>query len=252
MKDFGDDVLPAYEAAATQRGFWQQEIDRLHAQLNEVHELVQQHDQAVARLPNLAKIYLEQCQQVLAEHLRQADLQLLEEWRANTVPGDRAIQMSLRTVAGLRAKYEILREVHDRAFSDAVNKLMERAHKYERKREKFLRPKNRHREFSPNEMDTSFDETLRKLEARQQQLSQLVHRIDGYDDYQRFDLKNEQELWWSEFTGGKRPPTQLARLRNYYDRRPDLVVVRDEPDVPRAIERAAGTIPRSDEQDYLS
>ena len=222
MDDFGDDVLPAYQKVATQRNFWRREIDQLQAQLNEIHELVRHHDQAKTRIPQLAHLYLEQSQSVLGEHLRQADVQLLEEWRAASAADDRSIQVGLRKLAGLRAKFEILRELHDQGLQLTIKDLQARASKYQRKTAKFSRSKYQYRAIHQNELDQKFGAKLKKLQDRQRKLAMLVTRIDGYDDYEGFSLDNDQELWWYELSGGKTPPRQLPRLRRYYDRHPSL------------------------------
>ncbi len=252
MTDFGDDVLPAYQKDAVQRDFWQRELDQLQAQLTAIHELVRQHDQAQARLPQLPRIYLEQCRRVLAQHLMQADTQLLEEWRNSNAAADRSLQIGLRKLSGLRAKFEILQELHEKSLQAMVTDLESRASKYQRKVVKFSRRKYQHRSINERELDHKFGTKLKKLNQRQQKLSALIARIDRYNDYDRFDLLNDQELWWHELTGGKRPPQQLNRWRRYYDRHPSVSPRRDKNKLPKAVQRAAATIPLADDLGYLS
>lgn len=227
MDDFGDDVLPAYWKVAQQRNFWKDELARHESALVEIHQLVQKHDEAQARLPGLAAVYLAGCQEQLAKHLAGADIGLLEEWRQRGAPHDRGLEMALRKVSGLRAKSNMLRALHDQAVATAVQDLRERESKYARKASKFGRPKYWNRAVAESELDPKFGDKLPKLQDRVQKLEKMVDRIDRYDDYQRFSLENDQSLWWYEFTRS-RPPRELSRLRNYYDRHPELEPVYDE------------------------
>ena len=251
MADFGDDVLPAYQKVATQRDFWRAEIEQLNQQLNAVHQLVRQHDQAVARLPQLARLYLEQTLRVLAEHLREADAQLLDEWRQASVPNDRSIQIGLRRLAGTRAKFEILKELHQQGLKQTLEQLRERASKYARKSAKYLRPKYAYQSIRDSDLDHKFGAKLNKLRSRQKKLAALVSRIDAYDDYESFQLHNDQQLWWSEITGGKRAPREITSVHRYYQRNPNATPARDKAATTKAVSRAAADIPK-DDIGYLS
>ena len=252
MDDFGDDVLPAYQKVATQRDFWQREIDQYNAQLTEIHELVRSHDSALARIPQLAHLYLEQSQQVLARHLDNADVQLLDEWRIKSAPNDRGIQIGLRKMAGLRAKFDMLSELHNKGIKSIVDSLRVRANKYARKSAKYSRPTHYRRIINDNDLDHKFGAKFRKLQQRQQKLSALVTRIDRYNDYQSFQLNNDQELWWWELSGGKRPPREIPRLRRYFDRHPNAIPQRDQAAAATAVSRAASNVTESDDYGYLS
>ena len=253
MDDFGDDVLPAYQKVAKQRDFWKREIAQLTSQLNDIHNLVRHHDEAQARIPQLARLYLEQSQSVLATHLREADLQLLDEWRKSSAPDDRGIQIGLRKLAGLRAKFEILQTLHNDGLKRTIDDLRTRASKYARKSAKYARPKYYHQNINDTELDHKFGAKYSKLQKRRQKLSALVGRIDRYDSYDAFQLNNDQELWWWELSGGKRPPREIGRLRRYYERHPNVKPLRDQPLAAKAVARAAADIVDDDDNlGYLS
>jgi hypothetical protein len=83
-----------------------------------------------------------------------------------------------------------------------------------------------------------------------------MDRMAGYDDYDRFDLSNDPELWWYEFTRS-RPPRQAVRLRQWYDRHPDLRPSHDEWDDAAAVATAravadATVAQQPDDVGYLS
>jgi len=220
MDDFGDDVLPAYELAAKRRDFWEEEIRSLSSQIDAIHELCKQHDQTVAKLPELPQIVLGQSQQMLASHLLEADVQLLDEWLNKEGMEDRGVSMALRKLAGLRAKRSFLADLHDHAVEATLEELRSRQNKYARKSQKFARSKYVGRQIGEGELDWKFDEKVRKLADQQRKLTMLVDRLDEYDDYDRFGVDNDPSLWWYEFTR-KQPPRQLKRLRSYYDQHPD-------------------------------
>jgi hypothetical protein len=227
VDDFGDDVLPAYQKTAEQRAFWQGEVGKLEAEIQAVHDLVKSHDEALARLPQLPALYLQQCQALLAEYLFQADYALLEEWlRQDRI--DRAILVGLRKCAGLEAKEQYLVELDAKGLSPLTEELTARAGKYARKGQKYLRPKYAWQQISESSLDQKFAAKHHKLSERHSKLAKLIDRIDRYDDYQRFDLTtNEGDLWWYELTRS-RPPRMVPSTRAWYERNPDLRPDHDE------------------------
>ena len=50
----------------------------------------------------------------------------------------------------------------------------------------------------------------------------------AYDRYERFELDNPTELWFYEFTGGKRPPRLTPGLHGWYARNSDRTPHHDE------------------------
>lgn len=218
MKDFGDDVLPAYAKAAEPRDFWRAEVARHEVQLSQVHALVEDHDQAVARLGNLPAIILEQAQGLLAEYLALADLQLLDEWLRQE-PEDRAIRMAMRNAAGLRAKKQFLAELAQ-GLSTVISSLNNRTRKYGRKATKFSRPKYAGHRYPDDWIQDGFDAKHAKLLQRRSKLIAMAERIRRYDRYGDFDLQNDHELWWMELVG-KPPPRLMPELCRYYQRHPE-------------------------------
>lgn len=255
MDDFGDDVLPAYRKAAEQRGFWQGELAGIDGQIGAIHDMVRQRDGAVARIPRLPEIYLDQCQQQLGEYLEEADLSLLEDWLRERAAGDHPILAALRKLAGLKAKDGFLAELVDSGLNDAIGQLRGRAQKYQRKVQKFLRPKNYSRRFGDRDLDNKFANKAAKYQQRQAKLRKMVDRIYVYDDYDRFSLANDPALWWMEITG-RQPPRMMPNTWRWYQRHPNLApnldpVFDDDDNVAQGVAVAAAARDL-DEVGYLS
>lgn len=226
--DFGDDLLPLYLKAAEHRAFWQNEYNALQQQIAVVHQLTKNHDDALARIPRLPQLYLEQSQAFLGEYLEEADGSLLEKWLSERAEGpDRPIIASLRKLAGLKAKQRYLVELQTEGINLAIDQMRQRAWKFARKTEKYLRPKHYWRNVSDRELDRKFAQKYEKYKERPAKLRKLVDRIYVYDDYDRFDLSNDPALWWFEMTN-KKPPRQWTNTRRWYDRRPNFEIERDE------------------------
>jgi len=251
MDDFGDDVLPAWEKASTSREQWRAAVAEIEGAVEAIHELVRSRDEAAGRIPQLPAIYLEQCQELLADFLSKADLALLGEWLG--ADGDRGVQMGLRRAAGLAAKVEFLTEIHSFGVSSVAGDLGARLDKYQRKLTKFRRSKYTYQFFDETALDRKFATKVPKYEDRLAQLEKLARRMVAYDDYGRFDLENDPELWWREFTGSK-PPRQLTKLRKWYDRHPDVrpSLDRDTDADAAAVAGAAAWQDESADLGYLS
>lgn len=226
MDDFGDDVLPAYHKVAEQRDVWRRDVARIEALIKDVHDLVQVHDQSVARLPRLAELYYEQSLVVLGEHVRAADPPLLDQWVRAEPDERRPIRMGLRRVSGLVAKHRVLDELRSEGIAPLIAQLRKRAHKYGRKSIKYARPKYGYQTIADRELDHKFDAKYGKLRDRQGKIGKLIDRVMRYDDYHRFDLANDADLWWYEFTN-KAPPRMTPKLRGWYDRHPEARPVHD-------------------------
>jgi hypothetical protein len=260
LDDFGDDVLPAYRAVAERRDFWRAEAAVVDARVQAVHDLVQRRDAAEARIPRLAAIYLEQCQEYLAEYLIQADPGLLEEWLFERGGANRAIVGPLRELAGLLMKRKYLDELAIKGLAEASAAFRARATKYARKSEKYARPKHYRRPIAEAELDRKFEAKRDKYRERIAKLRNLADRISAYDDYGRFSLHNDPELWWLEMTR-KLPPRQVPSARAWYERNRDAVIAHDdwgdpdddldEPPVSESVAVAAAAVDL-DEVGYLS
>lgn len=257
MGDFGDDVLPAYTRCSEQRAFWQGEEQTIRAKLKEIHDLTWEHDVAVARIPDLPTLYLEQSQEYLAEYLADADAGLLEEWAAQSGEDHRGITMALRKATGLKAKDTLLHELQEDGIAALAAELRGRATKYQHKIAKFSRPKNSWMTFDDNVLDHGFDAKYAKLRERQAKLQMLVDRVHAYDDYHRFRLDNDPELWWLEMTR-KQPPSMMIRTHKWYERNAGAAVsydtwddAGDQAGMNQAVAVAAATR-ELDEVGYLS
>ncbi|HUH03045.1 MAG TPA: hypothetical protein VML75_13705 [Kofleriaceae bacterium] len=257
MDDFGDDVLPAYTRCSEQRAFWQGEERGLQAKLKEIHDLTWEHDVAVARIPDLPTLYLEQSQEFLGEYLGDADVGLLEEWAAQAGEDHRGITMALRKVAGLKAKDTLLHELQEEGIAALAAELRGRAGKYQRKIAKFSRPKNSWMTFNDNVLDHGFETKHAKLRERHAKLQMLVDRVYTYDDYHHFRLDNDPALWWLEMTH-KQPPAMMVRTRKWYERNRDAAITHerwDEADGADPMTQAvavAAAARELDEVGYLS
>ena len=255
--DFGDEVLPAWREVSRRRDGWVTQVRAAVAEVEAVRSLVQEHDQALMRLPRLPELYLDQCRRFLSDYLEQADLSLLEQWLHADAPNDRAVTMSLRRTAGLRAKVEFLEELLFSGLGEFVKALRRRIEKFSRKSTKYARSKYVGVQLPASVLDRGFQAKLPKYRARVDKVRRLVGRIEGYDSYGRFDLQNQPELWWVEMTG-KAPNSLTPKLRRWYDRYPGMRPEHDPrwddaADGVETLAEAAKTLTRHDaEEGYLS
>jgi hypothetical protein len=249
LNDFGDDVLPAYERVRQPREQWRGEVAAANTKIDEVHNLVRTRDQAEARTPQLPVIYLGQARQVLAEFFGHADLGLLEEWN-DTSDADRGVQQHLRRCAGLQAKLDFLTEMLDQGITAKIRDFEQRTAKYDRKRIKYLRSKYAYVQFHDRDLDLGFRRKHAKYQSQPTKLAHQVNKLMRYDDYGRFDLANDPELWWVEFTG-KGPSSNTPRLRAWYERNPQAAPELDPEHVEEVVSQAAASWDR-DDRGYLS
>lgn len=220
LDDFGDDVLPAYEAARAPRDKWRAEIARIQQKITGVHEHVQQHDRVAWRLANLASIYLEEAQKVLAKHIERADVPLLAAWAGD----DRGVTIHLKRLSGLTAKLDMLKEMLTGWLEPSRQALVTARNKYSAKAEKLRRPKKGNLDIV---MPVGVPDKLHAQRARREKARSQVRRIVRYDAYDRFDLAQPPETWWLHMHDNRRPGVFTPGLRTWYDRHPDIVVVAD-------------------------
>lgn len=221
MNDFGDDVLPAYRVAVEPRDYWRAAIAEKEKKVAEVHALVEEHDRALARIPNLPQLFLEESHQVLANFLSVADFGLLERWALKEPTEDRGIAIGLRTLAGLKAKEGIFAEMAASGLGSLTNTLEERASRYRRKQQKYARPKVAGRVVPDKALDLGFEQKHQRLGAQRDKTAALIQRIEAYDHYERFPLDNDPELWWVEFSGGRPANALVPRYQRWFERRPN-------------------------------
>ncbi len=247
--DFGDDLLPVYQAARTSREQWRGEVAKVDAKIDAVHKLVRNRDSAEQRIPRLPELYLDQCRDQLAQFFVNADFGLLEEW-LEAAGGDRGVQQVLRRCAGLKAKLDFLKELVNQGIKDQIDGLNERLRKFNRKASKYERSKYQGMRFGDEVLDPKFRLKLDKYNAQPEKLDRQIQRMVSYDDYGRFDLNNDPELWWVTFT--KKGPSRFTpRLRNWYERHPNAAPQFDADDVGEAVGKAAATFEKHD-SGYLS
>ncbi|MCO4771897.1 MAG: hypothetical protein KDA24_17835 [Deltaproteobacteria bacterium] len=256
VDDFGDDVLPAFQAADRQRQTWRRQLAVAEEEVGAVHELVRTRDHAEARIPRLPQLYLVACQGQLAQYFADADLSLLAQWLIEDAAPDspdRAVQGALRRVSGVGAKVRMLAELQRQGIAGSIRDLQTRKAKFSRKAEKYARGKYAGVRFPNTAQDNSFRSKLGKYRERPAKLSRLARRIAAYEAYDRFDLaQNADELWFLEMTG-KRPPSQLPNTRRWYDRHPDLVPRVDESVMePEELLQAVAAAEAADSLGYLS
>ena len=255
MADFGDDVLPAYLKVATERNKWRAEEGRIEAKIQAVHDLVQQHDQCVERLPRLPQIYLEQCHKVMAGFFGQADMALLESWLDAEPADDRAIRMALRKVGGLKAKIRYLDEMGSKGIEKQLEELNLRYQKYGRKATKYSRPKHHYTTVVDADLDLGFDQKYPKLQAEVVRTEEMLVRMMAFEEYGRFDLDaNEPDQWWYTFTRAKPLRHLTPSTRGWYDRHPqDRPQFDLSPDQQAAEAVAVAAMARDlDEAEYIS
>lgn len=248
MGDFGDDVLPAYQKVRAPRDQWLGQVEAAEANVARVHELVRTHDHSVDRLARLPQIYLDEARKLLVKHLTMADASLLSTWAGD----DRGIVMALRTVGGLQAKIDFLDDAAERGLTAFIMEMEHRRDKYRRKVQKYRRPKHIRRLIPDSELDRKFSTKLPKYYARADKLEKMADRVSNYDQYDRFELDNPPELWFYEFTGGKRPSRLTPSLRGWYERNPNRIPEHDTRNTIPRVAQAAPAQERLDELGYLS
>ncbi len=235
MKDFGDDVLPAYRKYQEPRDVMRADIQRLTAEIDATHKAVEQHDQLAARYTNLAAIYLAESQDFLGEHLEHADFALLEQWVGSEADLLRPAQMGLRRVAGIIAKRKFTADMAQQGVPQIIGQLQERQQQAQQKAQKFSRPKYAYQTF-PDPDD--FSEKAAAIEAQRYKMLQRQNQMMAMDDYYRYDLRQDQSLWWLYFLGSP-PPRYYPGLYGYYGRNPGVSVLYDPYYVDLGTGRAA-------------
>jgi hypothetical protein len=227
MKDFGDDVIPAYNAVAEPRDTMRADVQRLEAEIDAVHAAVEARDRAADRLAHLDELYLESAQGFLGEHLAHADLALLEQWIGNE-PEARAVQQGLRKLAGVQAKRKIVEEIARQGVPQVMTDLQARQQKALQKQSKFLRPKYAYSSFDDTTLAANQQTKLDALAAQNMKLRSRLDNLVAYDDYNRFTLTNDWPLWWLYFFDSPPHRYYTPWLYDYYQRNPGISVTYDD------------------------
>jgi hypothetical protein len=243
MKDFGDDVIPAYQKVAEPRNFMKGEVARLDKQITEIHDLVRQHDQLADRLARLDAIYLEEAQDFLGEHLMNADAALLEEWAKPEGELLKPVQMGVRKIAGIQAKRSIIVDMAQSGVPQMVQQLEARQQKAYAKYNKFARPKHSYSVFNSDMVNDGFDDKARRMQEQIDKTNRRVDHLMANQNYAGFDLRNDPYLWWWYFMESA-PPRYAPHYYDYYQRNPSFNLVTDpdyvdmEPDRSEDVARA--------------
>ncbi len=226
LADFGDDVLPAYNRVAEPRNYMRTEIAKVHVQIDAIHELVRERDRIADRVAHLDEIYLAEAQNYLGQHLEHADPALLEQWAAAEPAVLRAVQMGVRTIAGITAKRGFIGDIRANGLPQLIGQLEQRRAKARQKADKFSRPKHAYSAFPDNTVTTNLRPKMQGLQTQREKLGRRVHTLVAAENYGGFDLRNDQELWWLYLM--QSPPPRLApSLYGYYERRPDAQPIVD-------------------------
>ncbi|HEY0251396.1 MAG TPA: hypothetical protein VGC41_07700 [Kofleriaceae bacterium] len=251
MADFGDDVLPAYRRYSEPRDVLAADVARVGKQIADAHAVVQKRDETATRLSQLDDIYLVSAQDFLAEHLALADHALLEQWVGGQ-PEERAVQQALRKLAGVTAKQQIIDEIATQGVPQLIGDLRQRRQKAMEKSSKFNRPKYSYAAVPNQNINPQFDSKMAALQANQQKMSRRIDDLVAFDDYSRFNLRNDSQLWWWYFFNSSPNRYYTPGLYSYYERRPDIAVMEDDVGLgDLAVQAAIGdSLERSD--GYLS
>jgi hypothetical protein len=251
-KDFGDDVLPRWREVEGHRQRWRDQVAQAQAKVDAVHALAKEHDDAQHRLANLPALVLEDSQRLLAEYLKEADPSLLASWNDARPTPDPAITMGLRRAAGLSAKLAIFDEIESQGFRELEVGLTQRVTQWRMKIVKLQRPKKAYLTWGENEVAPGFAEKAEKTKVMLDKAWKAMGRVSAFDDYESFDLENDPNLWYSAFTGGPPPARLLPETRSWYDRNPNVQILRDTPDVATPLLAAALLARDTHDQGYLS
>lgn len=238
LNDFGDDVLPAYRKYQEPRDVLAADVARIAGQIKAVHDVTQQRDQTADRLAHLDEIYLESAQGFLAEHLAHADHALLEQWVADQ-PEQRAVQQALRKVAGLAAKQQIVGEIAGQGVPQMITSLSDRYIKAQQKATKYMRPKYQGSTVPDELINQDFDRKTQALADNQAKLERRLDAMMRFDDYSRFNLANDSQLWWWYFFESAPNRYYTPSLFDYYQRQPNIHIVEDDLGLDAPGERAA-------------
>lgn len=226
LNDFGDDVLPAYTKVAEPRDVMRAELERIQKQLDDVHALVQKHDQMAERLARLDELYLAEAQDFLGEHLMNADAALLEQWAQETPELLHAVQMGVRKIAGLQAKRSILTDIAQSGVPQMIEQLQQRQAKAYQKQNKFGRPKHYASMFNDRMVADGFDQKASTMRTQIDKLDRKLDALIANQNYAGFDLHNDPYLWWWYFTESA-PPRYAPHYYDHYRRNPSFHVVTD-------------------------
>ena len=245
MKDFGDDVLPAYREVKAKHDEVHTELRRALARKQAVHDLVQERDEAVARVPRLPQIFLEGAQGFLARFLDQADLPLLAEW----LEDDRAIEMNLRVAIGLASQVQRLEELV-LGVKAQREEMARRAAKYQRKIVKFQRSKYAYQQFGDNVLDLGLAAKEDKYRRRLAKTRKLAERIADWDDHADWDLAADPHAWWHDAVGKAPPESLMPKTARWYVKPPPGSMPARA--VQEAVGEAAAALTDLDDVGYLS
>lgn len=226
LNDFGDDVIPAYNKVAEPRNFMRGEVERIQKQLDEIHALVQQHDQMSDRLAHLDEAYLAEAQDFLGEHLMNADAALLEQWAQGKPEILRAVQMGVRKIAGIQAKRSILTDITQSGVPQTMQQLEERRAKAYQKYNKFSRPKHYSAWFDDRLVSDGFDDKATAMRAQMDKLDRKLDALIANQSYAAFNLNNDPYLWWWYFMESA-PSRYAPHYYDYYQRNPQFNVATD-------------------------
>lgn len=217
LADFGDDVLPVYNRAHASMTQWHGEVKRFTAERDAVLALVRRHDEATVRLQRLPELYLDECRRALGKHIEQADPALLESWNED----DRVACALLRRVAGLKAKGDILSQLHG-GLDVVLGRLGELAGRCNTQAAKLTRPKKFHAQVtSPPKLD-KMAKTIAKADEAVIKAAKLRERVIRFADYERFPSGDSPELWYLLMVG-QRASALTPQLAAWYDRHPKVV-----------------------------
>ena len=199
LADFGDDVLPAWEKVYAPRTQWRKEVSEWIEKKKQVHDIVQKHDEASYRLDNLERLYLEECQKRLAEHLTKADVGLLQSWAG----ADSGLEMGLLRLSAITAKQAYFQDVLRNGLPPLIRDLEDRQTQLLQKLAKLRRPKKMYIEVG--NPAGNLQGKLNSLEQRRQKLLNANQRVRRFDDYQGWQATST-EAWWGAFFAGATVP----------------------------------------------
>ncbi len=209
-KENFQEVRADYARLRAAREEYKRDLDNWEQQRTDLQQLIQQHDDAVARRQNLPARILQESQAALREHLKFVDREQLFTWSQ----GDRGREALVKKIDGLEKKLHYLEQMT--AHQTAAEREQLNAHiaKLQRKVAKYERPKNQYLWISDEERDALLADPRVRINSRRERFWRDYDRVYEFDRYNAYDYRRDL-LWWDLMTDGRVDGNFIEEVREY-------------------------------------